>query len=470
MKPFNAITRLKNAINRLKDAIKRLYQKLSYYPRFRVVIIILGLILLTIVFINVFTGTPNTNNAPRSSINTPIINLTTNRKVGENKYKALAHEHLAQKRSEDASSGKSFVEGVFNDGKLVQQKTSPTVAAQSPAKSNIHAMNPVKFFKQQKNEAEEKVRLRQETIASAEHNVTVDPQKVTDLENQMSNYLDSAKSAWQLPTGATVQVSSDDDNAGSYNDESGATAEDKNVMIKAGDIMYAVMETEVNSDLPGPIMATIVSGKYKDAKLLGTFARPQNGDKLIVKFNRMSIKGAEHTISIDAYAVDAVSAQNALASDVNHHYLFRYGSLLAGAFLQGFGNAYADTSICRPGSFCLDWNGSRGNANTKTTAKTAAYQGLGQVGQRIGEVWQSNFDVPPTIKIHQGTGMGILFMQDITPQGISQTAKTTPKAPTQPGETNPTTQAIENIMSGTAQNIITGSMSNAASRATGGNK
>ncbi len=40
-------------------------------------------------------------------------------------------------------------------------------------------------------------------------------------------------------------------------------------MIKAGTIMFAVLDTAVNSDEPGPILATMVSGKYKGAKLIG---------------------------------------------------------------------------------------------------------------------------------------------------------------------------------------------------------
>ena len=64
--------------------------------------------------------------------------------------------------------------------------------------------------------------------------------------------------------------------------------------IKAGKIMFAVLNTAVNSDEPGPILATIVGGKYKGAKLLGKIQKPQTitGVKpsaLTLTFNLMNV-------------------------------------------------------------------------------------------------------------------------------------------------------------------------------------
>ena len=45
------------------------------------------------------------------------------------------------------------------------------------------------------------------------------------------------------------------------------------------------------------------------------------------------------TYRIDAFAIDLATARTALASDVDHHALERWGSLLAASFLEGYGNA-----------------------------------------------------------------------------------------------------------------------------------
>src|SRR5690606_31264355 len=53
--------------------------------------------------------------------------------------------------------------------------------------------------------------------------------------------------------------------------------------IKAGTVMFAVLETGINSDEVSPILATIVSGPLKGAKLLGQFARTDK--KVLINFS-----------------------------------------------------------------------------------------------------------------------------------------------------------------------------------------
>lgn len=455
------------------NKIKRLNQKLAYYPRLRVILIITGVIIISILFMNFLTSTPNVTVAPQSSIPATNINLNQKKAMGEDKYKALAHQRLVEKRQQDATSGKSFIDGVFTGGNASQNKPKKAV---KPSHTEAHtAKDPVAFFKAQQQEANAQAQIEQQkrenqsnaTVSSTSTAPVVNQQQLASLESRMQSYLNSSKSTWTIPTAGSVQVSPDD--TGGYDSDangnfSGASAQ--NILIKAGSIMYAVIDTEVDSDIPGPIMATIVSGRYKGAKLLGTFTRPENADKLVLQFQSMNIKNAPNTISINAYAVNAVSAQNALADDVNHHYLFRYGSLLGGAFLEGFGNAYRPSNICSPGTKnCFIFPGSKTKGTTTTTA---TYQAFGQMGEQIGNVWQQNFDVPPTIKIHQGKGMGILFMSDITPTGIASTnANTTGSAQTASGKSS-NASAIEKIVSSSTQNALVGSALNTINNAAAG--
>jgi intracellular multiplication protein IcmE len=184
-------------------------------------------------------------------------------------------------------------------------------------------------------------------------------------------------------------------------------------VIHAGEILFAVLDTSVNSDQPGPILATIVAGRFNGAKLIGSFTRPDNGDKLVISFNMMSVPGASKTTSINAYAIDPSTARTALASRVNHHYLSRYGSLFAATFIEGFGNAFqsAGTTVTIGGT---------GGVTTTTVANGVgrsvlenAVIGLSTVGQNWGQVAMRNVNTPVTIDLFSGTGLGILFTQDI---------------------------------------------------------
>lgn len=166
----------------------------------------------------------------------------------------------------------------------------------------------------------------------------------------------------------------------------------------------------------------IVEGKYKGARLMGGFtaSAPSTGSNgaLVVQFSTMSMPTVGSTFAINAYAVDAKTGNNSVVTSVNNHYLLRYGMLFASSFLQGFGNAYQSyTYNCPPGTQnCSVVNtsstGQTNNAVTPTT-QTAFYQGLGQMGQNAAQAAAQEFNTPPTIKVAQGTGIGVLFMSDL---------------------------------------------------------
>ena len=198
---------------------------------------------------------------------------------------------------------------------------------------------------------------------------------------------------------------------GAAGDGGGAAQE---AIIKTGDVLFAVLDTSVNSDEPGPILATIVSGKLKGSKLIGSFTLPPNADKMVISFNTMSVPGAAKTTSINAYAIDPNTARTALSSRTNHHYLMRYGSLFASTFLQGFGNAFqsAGTTITIGGT---------GGVQTTTVQSGIgrsilenAVIGLATLGKSWAQVAQQQFNRPTTVEVCSGTGMGILFTQDVT--------------------------------------------------------
>lgn len=184
-------------------------------------------------------------------------------------------------------------------------------------------------------------------------------------------------------------------------------------LIKAGDVLFAVLDTSVNSDEPGPILATIVSGKLNGSKLIGSFTLPSNADRMVINFNTMSVPGAPKTTSINAYAIDPNTARTALKTKANHHYLLRYGSLFAATFLEGFGNAFqsANTTITIGGTGGVT-NTSISNGVGRSILENAVI-GLATLGKSWGQVAQQQFNTPTTVLLCSGTGIGVLFTQDL---------------------------------------------------------
>lgn len=180
--------------------------------------------------------------------------------------------------------------------------------------------------------------------------------------------------------------------------------------IKAGDIVFAVMDTAVNSDEPGPILATVVQGKLKGARLIGSLRLPPGGERVILTFNLMSLKSAPTTIPINAVAIDPETARTAISSDTDHHYLSRYGALFASAFMEGYGQAVQSQGTTAQ-------IGSDGFSSSFTVANRNNQQLLEIAGGKIGQEWarqvRKHFDRPPTVQVYSGSSLGILFLQDL---------------------------------------------------------
>ena len=184
-------------------------------------------------------------------------------------------------------------------------------------------------------------------------------------------------------------------------------------VIRTGDILFAVMDTSVNTDEPGPILASIVSGRLKGSKLIGSFTLPSNADKMIISFNTLSMPGADKTISISAFAIDPDTARTALSSQTNHHYLQRYGALFASSFMAGMSSAIQSSNT----TVSIGGTGGTTDTTVSTLGRSTldnAMIGLGEVGKAWSKTAQKQMNRPTTIEVYAGTGLGILFTQDVT--------------------------------------------------------
>ncbi len=247
-------------------------------------------------------------------------------------------------------------------------------------------------------------------------------QKTTDKSAAMRTQAQQLLQAWgQSPNQSYEAGASDEALAAAGMAAGGATnpaAQNSPVpvLIKAGDIQFAVLNTEINSDEPGPVMATVVLGPYKGAKLLGnltstkTLPGSNGAEAVVVRFTVMSFAGLEHSLAISAVAIDPNTARTALASDVDHHYLLRYGSLFASSFLEGYGNA----ALQAGSSVTQNQDGGTFTTYPNADPRREVASGLGSVGQNWGQQLGDTFNRQNTITVKAGIGLGILFLTDVT--------------------------------------------------------
>lgn len=183
--------------------------------------------------------------------------------------------------------------------------------------------------------------------------------------------------------------------------------------VKAGTILYAVLLTAVNSDEPGPVLAEIVQGKFKGARLMGTLSN--QGQKVLLSFNTLTLPHLSESVTINTVAIDENTARTALSSDTNNHYWLRYGTLFASAFLQGYGQSFLDYGNNYSGAIVIDPS----NQPIDLSPRQRIFVGLGQVGEQYASALRNVFNTPPTVKVYSGTPMGILFLSDLAALPVS---------------------------------------------------
>jgi type IV secretory pathway VirB10-like protein len=176
--------------------------------------------------------------------------------------------------------------------------------------------------------------------------------------------------------------------------------------VKPGDMLYAVVETGVNSDVPAAIMATVAVGPFKNARLLGKFQRFE--ERLVLAFSRAILPSGED-LQLEAYAVDPATSEASVATSVDTHFFSRWGGLIAASFLEGLGTAKRYS-----GAQSTMYGNAAGVADEMVwstySLQDQAWIAAGKVGEKASRIFERGFDRPPTVYLEQGTPVGVLIL------------------------------------------------------------
>lgn len=177
--------------------------------------------------------------------------------------------------------------------------------------------------------------------------------------------------------------------------------------VRSGSVVPARLLTPLTSDNPGPVLAEITSGPLKGARMIGSMSVQREG--IMVQFSQIMKPGWP-----DNYAISAVGLSDdgytGMATDVNHHYFQRYTALLAGNFLQGYGQGLSQT-----GSSTIITDGTVVSDVEPLNSEEIRNKGYGEVAQAIGEEVEEMSERPTTIEIKGKDGapyaFQVLFLQ-----------------------------------------------------------
>lgn len=173
-------------------------------------------------------------------------------------------------------------------------------------------------------------------------------------------------------------------------------------LLKPGDILYAINRITLDSDAPGPSMVEVISGPYKGAKAMGSFVR--SGKNLTLQFEGLVMPDGR-TYSLKGFAISPDTDRTAISSSVDNHYIERYGGLIAASFLSGFGRAVGSSGTS---SYSNLYGGGYSVPNYDINEQL--WIAAGEVGTKMSNLFERNWDMPPTVILESGTDIGVLVI------------------------------------------------------------
>lgn len=179
------------------------------------------------------------------------------------------------------------------------------------------------------------------------------------------------------------------------------------IIQPAGTIEYAQLITEANSDVPGPVLAQVMSGPLVGARLLGSFK--VQDEYLVLTFGTIVIDGVSY--GADVIALDPSSANPGLVTEIDQRYFRRIILPAAAAFIEGMGEAIAEsgsTTVSVTGETVVQ-------SEEELDTRQEIFKGVEEASGKVSEILDKDASkVKPLVKVHAGTAIGVLFMQPVT--------------------------------------------------------
>lgn len=239
----------------------------------------------------------------------------------------------------------------------------------------------------------------------------VSPEAIQALTRTMRTQIDQLISQWN-PVQMNVVTGAQDrrpPQSASQNNDQQAEEVDAKVIVPAGSVYYGQMLMEANSDIPGPIMAQVLTGPFAGGRAIGTFETYRN--HLAIRFKTIAIRNKQ--FQVDILALDPNTTLGGVVTEVDPRYFSRVLLPAAAAFIK----AYGDT-IAEPASTTTVDSGSGSSVTTnnqeKNDSRDAMYKGMSEAASRVGSfVDQEAASIKRLVRVAVGTPVGLFFVSPV---------------------------------------------------------
>ncbi|HCM83570.1 MAG TPA: hypothetical protein DIS76_03280 [Rhodospirillaceae bacterium] len=235
------------------------------------------------------------------------------------------------------------------------------------------------------------------------------------LTKAMQSQIESLMNAWQPKEATVVSFAAQEQTAsrtvvdGNNANTVGSGTKPKllaKVIVPAGDVLYGAMITEANSDVPGPILAHVLSGPLKGGRLIGAFK--VSDDYLVIQFTTLSIHGRSYPVN--AIALDPNTTLGGMATEVDQRYFSRLVLPAAASFISRFGDV-----ISQPEQTTTVSDGTVVISQGKQSTKDALYAGAGDAASQLSDFVDDEANrIRPLVRVASNTPIGIFFTEPVT--------------------------------------------------------
>ena len=376
---------------------------------------------IVIVLIVIFSMGGSSGPQTRSTVAAPATETGKAANTNPTPEYREAVEERNKQRIEDAQQTGKSVMPLSVDPAQEQLRTSIPKPEEDPAER-------LRRIQAEYDRAREQEQLKA-NAQQAQANAQARAQALQAMSQAMSSYLSSASGLRQPAHISEIGVSftTAQQGGGSGNGSgtgtggmgtTGADGSTQNVpktLLAAATIEYGQLLIEANTDVQGPVLALMASGKLSGSRLLGSF---QKTDQYItLNFNQLVTKDGR-AIPVQAIALDPDTTLPGMVTEIDHRYFERYILPAAAQFVSGVGSALAETQQ----------QTTQTASSTVTTSKSpdfseAIAQGIGDSFDGLSQIIQDEGRrTRPMLRIAAGTPIGILFTDAVVDQTNAERA------------------------------------------------
>lgn len=240
----------------------------------------------------------------------------------------------------------------------------------------------------------------------------VSPEAVQALTRTMRMQMDQLMGQWapvNMQQVSGSQPPRTTENQGGYGSGSGAGTDDGRLIVQAGSVYYGQMLMEANSDVPGPIMAQVLTGPFAGGRAIGTFETYRN--HLAIRFKTIAIRNQQFTV--DILALDPDTTLGGVVTEVDPRYFSRVLMPAAAAFVKAYGETISEptstTSVSGSGGTSVTTNN-----QDKNSSRDAMYAGMGEAFDRVGTfVDEEAASIKRLVRVAVGTPIGLFFVSAV---------------------------------------------------------